>query len=318
VPVDFSTALHIVPGDSAAATFRQTFPELRARMIVHRDMLATGPCPLADDERWITIRSAYWQDQIDDLRPLFEIVDHIARIGAAPAVILWLGVSVADQLLLGFVVHSLKAGGCSAANLHTIQFAGGPGFPVLSIGELPGDVLRNKAPRPSIIDTAALDQAFAFWRAYSSTNPADLAQFATTALAGHVQRAAHAILQRYPRQSDGLGSWAELLLRNVEARGPRAVSVIGYTMGEIEKLDWLGDLELFERLLSLAKGRSPLIEIQGNRTDMRDCTVSLTAAGISVLQGQRNAIELNGIDEWIGGVHLTKDAVTYREQLVFL
>lgn len=316
--VDLSIALHIVPGDSAAATFRQAFPELRGHMIVHRDMLATGPCPPHPDHlQWKTTRSAYWRDCINDPDPLFEVVNNIDRIGAAPVVVLWLGLGVADQLLLAFIVHSLKTNGYSGANLHSIQFSGDPRFPVLSIGELPGEVLRDRARPPSTIDIDTLEQALEFWRTYSSAKPKDLALFANTTSAGAIQNAARAILHRYPKQSDGLGFWAELLLRNVNLRGPRAVAVIGFTMAGLDKLDWLGDLELFKRLLAMAapESRSPLIEIEGDRTDMRDCTVSLTPAGLSVLQGQQSAIELNGINEWIGGVHLTSEAVTYREQL---
>jgi len=37
---------------------------------------------------------------------------------------------------------------------------------------------------------------------------------------------------------------------------------------------------------------------------MRDCDVTLTDAGHEVLTGRANAIDLNGIDDWILGVHL--------------
>ncbi len=37
---------------------------------------------------------------------------------------------------------------------------------------------------------------------------------------------------------------------------------------------------------------------------VRDYSVSLTDAGIAALAGNANFVELNGIDDWIGGVHL--------------
>jgi hypothetical protein len=40
--------------------------------------------------------------------------------------------------------------------------------------------------------------------------------------------------------------------------------------------------------------------------------VSLTATGSAVLAGDRDHVGLNGIDRWIGGVHLAGDAVSWR------
>ena len=39
-------------------------------------------------------------------------------------------------------------------------------------------------------------------------------------------------------------------------------------------------------------------------TSLRDCEVVLTEAGESVLVARANAVELNGIDDWMLGVHL--------------
>ena len=39
-------------------------------------------------------------------------------------------------------------------------------------------------------------------------------------------------------------------------------------------------------------------------SDLRGHTVSMTDAGRGVLAGRDDAVALNGIDEWRGGVHL--------------
>ena len=36
----------------------------------------------------------------------------------------------------------------------------------------------------------------------------------------------------------------------------------------------------------------------------RGCKVRLTAAGEAFLKGRKNFVEVNGIDEWVAGVHL--------------
>jgi len=49
----------------------------------------------------------------------------------------------------------------------------------------------------------------------------------------------------------------------------------------------------------------PLIKLSGDRSDMRAVETWLTDAGLAVLNGDENAVALNGIDETIGGVTLS-------------
>jgi len=41
---------------------------------------------------------------------------------------------------------------------------------------------------------------------------------------------------------------------------------------------------------------------------MRGLSVTITDAGQQVISGAANAVELNGIDDWIGNVHLSSAA----------
>jgi hypothetical protein len=70
--------------------------------------------------------------------------------------------------------------------------------------------------------------------------------------------------------------------------------------------DLVGDLYLFSRLLQLGNAdlAHPLVKLSGNPDDVRSWEVVLTDAGEAVLAGRANAVELNGIDDWILGVHL--------------
>ncbi len=80
-------------------------------------------------------------------------------------------------------------------------------------------------------------------------------------------------------------------------------------------LDAMGDGFLFDRVMRMASPRVPhaLISIDGNREEMRGCTIALTSDGASVLAGSQNAVRLNGIDDWIGGVHLTSQTAVFRD-----
>src|SRR5262249_12959776 len=112
------------------------------------------------------------------------------------------------------------------------------------------------------------------------------------------------LIARYPDAASGLSVHDEMLLRNVRDRGPRAVRIIVETMKEdFSSGDAVGDGWLFYRLRQLGRGAHPAVVLSGELT-IRDAQVRLTDAGNNVLSGKANVVDLNGVDEWIGGVHL--------------
>ena len=62
-----------------------------------------------------------------------------------------------------------------------------------------------------------------------------------------------------------------------------------------EDASFMGDTTVKSRLESLIRARTPLVTPE---------PYTLTAAGQRVLAGEIDARQLNGIDRWIGGVHL--------------
>jgi hypothetical protein len=44
--------------------------------------------------------------------------------------------------------------------------------------------------------------------------------------------------------------------------------------------------------------------MEGDLSSYRGCEVRLTSAGEAFLEGNKNFVEVNGIDEWVAGVHL--------------
>jgi hypothetical protein len=101
-------------------------------------------------------------------------------------------------------------------------------------------------------------------------------------------------------------------------KGPRATRIIGHTMGNNFDSDLVGDPYLFSRLRGLASSdlAHPLVTMSGDPYDMRNCEVVLTDAGESVLAAEANAVDLNGIDDWILGVHLDSErgSVWYQKE----
>jgi hypothetical protein len=83
-------------------------------------------------------------------------------------------------------------------------------------------------------------------------------------------------------------------------------------------VDLVGDLYLFSRLRGLASSdlAHPLVTISGDPDDPRSGEVVLTDAGDSELAARANAVELNGIDDWILGVQLDskRGSVWYHKE----
>ena len=85
----------------------------------------------------------------------------------------------------------------------------------------------------------------------------------------------------------------------------------------------MGDLSFFRLLLGLASAKHPLVQTadaSGLRLDeygsaiekWANSPVTITDVGRHVLEGRADAVKLNGIDRWVGGVHLTGDRAAWR------
>ena len=124
-------------------------------------------------------------------------------------------------------------------------------------------------------------------------------------------RAVRTLLDRYPDHGSGLGVWDRQLLKHTAGHGPRAVRIIGHILADaIETPDWVGDGYLFHRLQRLGATELPhsLLSLSRHRAPMRETTVEITDTGRAVLRGKANAVHLNGLDDWIAGVHLESRA----------
>jgi hypothetical protein len=80
-----------------------------------------------------------------------------------------------------------------------------------------------------------------------------------------------------------------------------------------ETRPYLGDITCFGRMDRMAGGPHPLLRLHPpGRPVQRTTGVHLTGAGARVLAGEADQIALNGIDRWIGGVHLQGHHVPWR------
>lgn len=148
------------------------------------------------------------------------------------------------------------------------------------------------------------------WEAWSSEDPRALWRFCERTIDGphNLPDRVRRLKFRYPAADTGLNQIDKKLLELSATSIPRAAATVvtEYMTRDPADPDVVGDVILLRRLMRLADSRlaRPLLEIEGDSAEPLKTRVRLTHTGRDVLEGRANQVDLNGIDEWIGGVHL--------------
>ncbi|HEY6937422.1 MAG TPA: hypothetical protein VI424_09740 [Terriglobales bacterium] len=155
------------------------------------------------------------------------------------------------------------------------------------------------------------------WSAFRSPSPGGLNRLyerRLQALPG-LRKAIGWLLREYPAARGGLSLLQRKLLREISARGQAKVSVV---VAAVLKTESVGDTFLSDLLERCVQVEHPLVSVE-HREDARSrrplqyqSLVTLTDIGQRVLLGKADHVELNGVDYWIGGVHLFGNRVRWR------
>jgi hypothetical protein len=307
-----SRTLHVLQGDSAAGVFRQALHPEPDTVLVNRDVLSCGPLPTFESaEQWTRLRGGYWNSVGWDGAPPSafngEFLHTISSIDESDSLVFWIGTGVAEQLMLVWSMHLLRVVR-SRAKVRVVQFTRLKNrMDVWGLGLLNPDQL---ARHPSIepLSSDAIQALQPFWAAVTSPDPTELLSLLAGASTHwpHLRASLNTLLLRYLDHETGLGRWDREILQRVLENGPSVTRAIGHALAYNLDSELIGDGYLFSRLRGLAAPNvaHPLVSLSGDPYNMRDCQAALTATGEQVLAGRANAIELNGIDDWILGVHL--------------
>lgn len=328
--------MHLINGDSAAGTFRQAYHLPRDAILVFRDVLSCGELKeYTDMQKWYDYRSAYWSlcfhehgfgavDESDKMPRDFYC--HLDELKNEKQIDLWIGCALSDQLLLVFVVmlfdhYRLDF---SKLNIHQYLTFDKKNLTVGGVGLLSPDNIKKLAPKPHTLNEVEISYCLSVWQAITTDTPIQLTKILSDKNTPMplLFKALQNLLYRYPDMHTGLSYFDELILKQSKERGPKAARVIGYTMahdmrpedgGNIHELDMVGDIYLFARLKRLAKLDTPLLALDVMNKSLRETTVQVTDFGSEVLEGKHNVIEVNGIDDWVGGVHLSAGNIWFQD-----
>jgi hypothetical protein len=241
----------------------------------------------------------------------FGLLDESERLRKAERVTLWTATGVSEQLFVAHVLHRAEEWGIDLSKLYLVQFETLPGRagPVHGTGEL-NEQRMSEHPEPAPISEASFRDYRLAWSAITSPDPTLISRFSETRPGANawLEQAMQLLLRRFPDRRSGMTWWDTVLLSKVRSHGLKAARVIGFAIGHTcDDPDLVGDLYLFGRLLRLGDPRlpAPLLEITGDRTNMRATEVRLTPFGLDVLEGKTSSYPTNPIEDWVAGVKLS-------------
>ena len=306
------TPLHIFTGDAAAMTVGGALAIPENQLLIQHDVIACGPLPaFASRGEWISTRDDFWQEvcggpELEEFPN--DLVIDAGEIGRADRVTLWIGAGLSDRLLLATVLRLSDLVGFDLPPLETMEITG---HKTLSVPVLGWGMLRaNDVGRPiaRAVDTHQILRARRAWAGLTAPTPASL-RSCLDAIDDDSELAAamFTLIGRYPDATSGLSHWDAALLAAMSSAESNAFTVIGGAIGANHHwLDPVGDSYLFWRLRRLADPalNEPLLTLSGDRNTPRNCRVMPTAFGIEVRDGRASHVAVNGVDDWIGGVHL--------------
>lgn len=313
----WATALHVTNGDSTVQGLRAT--GLAQHILCWRDALHEGPVPdVADDVlRHVRARFLAGKDAAD-IGAVTELAerDRILESHRDGRYVLWFEADLYDQLQLIQIVARLHALDVPADRTTLICIGEYPGIAHFGgLGELDADQLsRLPAMAATPLTTAALEHATRAWRLFRASDPGGLGEIAATPARDlrFLAEAFDRLSREYPSTRDGL-SLTERRIVAAVAEGARTAGAAFLRVGARETRPFLGDTWCYEAMTRLVRAPSALLEIESTARPVEARSrLRLTDVGRQVLDAQADHVALNGIDRWIGGVHLQGRDVPWR------
>ena len=317
-PLDWMpAALHISNGDSTDVPGTG----LAQRVIYWRDILHDGPVPdVAPAELRRTradfLASCYSAERAGTMRQFTER-DQALEDGRDGEYVLWFEADLYDQLQIAEILARLAGLGVPAARITLICIGEHAGIARFGgLGELTAEQL-SELPYTNAcarLTPAALELATRAWAAFRAPTPSGLGSIAAARL-GELRFLGEAfdrLGREYPATRDGLSLTERRVLAAVADGAPDAGTAF-VRAGARETRPYMGDLTGFGLIARIAAGPQPLLRLDPpGRPVNRATGVRLTGTGARVLAGEADQIALNGIDRWIGGVHLQGFQVPWR------
>lgn len=309
--------LHVTNGDSVSGTLQES--GVVGQVLSWRDVLYDGPVPGGLTPQGLRrVRAEHlasrYNGEVAAIDQELATRDRILDTYTDGEYVLWFEADLHDQLQLVQVLDRLGRFGVDPARIMLISVGEYRGIAhFMGLGQLQADQLAGLVDEAVPLSSEALALATAAWAALTAPAPAELAAIsrARSPQLRFLGEAFARLQQEYPSRSDGLTLTERRILLAAQEGSATARQMFGRVQNA-ERRPFLGDTSFFNYVWELAACAAPLLAIGDPEPAPGGSTVRLTAMGERVLAGQEDHVRLNGIDRWIGGVHLTGDSTPWR------
>jgi hypothetical protein len=306
--------LHVTNGDHAAERIRAA--GVGGEILVWRDVLHEGPVPgrlgfaQLREVRARFIAERGWAGEAFVLAELEARDATIDGCGECREVILWFEHDLFDQLQLIQVLHRFATQGPDPDRLSLACEAE-------YIGMMSAERVRALHGRRTAVTREQVALAAGAWTAFTADEAARISRLleSDTSALPFLGAALHRHLEEFPAMRTGLSRSEQQALEAVQS-GPTSLGeAFPRAHHQREEAVFLGDTVFAWYMERMSRVKVPLVvhedgtpvEPMKEDEDRRAFwarRVRLTDAGRAVLEGKDNAVALNGIDRWLGGVHL--------------
>jgi hypothetical protein len=248
---------------------------------------------------------------------MFAERDRVLEANRDGEYVLWFEADLYDQLQIIQILARLAGFGVPAHRITLICIGEHPGIARFGgLGQLTAEQLRQLPATSAAarLTPAALDLATCAWAAFRAPTPEGLGAI-VAARSGELRFLGEAfdrLSREYPATRDGLSLTERRLLAAV-ADGAADAETAFVRASARETRPYLGDTWAFEALQRMARAPVPLLDADpADRPVERTTRLRLTGTGARVLAGDEDQVRLNGIDRYVGGVHLHGRNVPWR------
>jgi hypothetical protein len=309
--------LHIVNGESTAKTLKST--KNKGQIFSFKDALITGPAPATKNRHEFRAVRAEHLAQSYGVKSSIchkDLVQQDAVLESTKKhdeVVLWFEHDLFCQLNLLYLLDWFNQANLQKTKISLInigQFPGRKNF--RGLGELTPDELTSLFSNRELVTAAQLTLASKAWQAFCSPNPTgiELLLHGDTSALPALSGALTDHLNRFPSTTNGLGRIEKQSLQFIDA-GLEKFAELFPRFTAAENSYGLGDAQLWTTLFNLSTGPQPLLTLNTAAADValkpefvKKAAFKLTKTGRAVLAGKEDLVSLNGIDQWLGGVHL--------------
>ncbi len=319
--------LHITNGDSAAGTIQEAV--FSGTIMAWRDVLHEGAVPSGftlpqlSQVRAAWMASQGWGDLEAIATSFAERDELLMSFREHDEIVFWFEHDLYDQLQLIQILdwfHERQRGATKLSLICIGEFTGIN--PFHGLGQLNAQQMASLYPLRRKVTPKEMFTAHYAWQSFTSPNPAALNDLLENDLKAlpFLRSAMRRYCEQFPSTFNGLSRTERQILTAV-ANGKNTPSQVFLSDQAQEEAVFMGDSSLWLYVKRLCEGAAPLLKTDSDEAfeipeepdkNFLSQILHLTEAGKSVMAGHADNIELNGIERWLGGVHLQGPEAEWR------